>query len=292
MKAKNRIRYCVLLLPFFAGCSEDSTPTEPPLPEEHKTTIRVPADQPTIQAAVDYAEDFDTIIVADGIYTGEGNRDIDLSGRALVLRSENGPRHTILDPEGTDTSYHRAFICQARTDSTLVIDGFTLTGGWHSGGGVMRLRSSSPVVRNCVFTDNVADLSGGAVRCKSSDPVFRNCTFVGNQAPTGGTLFCIAGSEPRFENCIIAFGQDGGSVACSGNDDNPLFTCSNIFGNVGGDWTESIDSLAIENNNLAVDPLFCNAAEGNYRLQVYSPCAPESNACSVLIGALGSGDCR
>jgi len=292
MKAKNRIWYCVLLLPFFAGCSEDSTPTEPPLTEEPRTTIRVPADQPTIQAAIDLAEDFDIIIVADGIYTGDGNRDIDLSGRVLMLRSENGPRFTILDSQGTDTSYHRAFICQTRTDSTLVIDGFTITGGLHGGGGAMWLRSSSPTVRNCVFADNQGVTSGGAVRCKSSDPVFRNCTFVGSRAPTGGTMFCIAGSEPLFENCIIAFGQVGGSVACSGNDDNPLFTCSNIFGNIGGDWTENIDSLAIENNNMAVDPLFCNAVAGDYRLQASSPCAPDSNACSVLIGALGSGDCQ
>jgi hypothetical protein len=292
MKAKNSIWFCVLPLLFFTGCSDDPAPTDPQIPESQNQTIRVPADQPTIQAAVDLAESFDIILVADGIYTGEGNRDIDLSGRALTLRSENGPQYTILDLEGTGTEYHRAFICQTRTDNTLVIDGFTLTGGQHSSGGALWLRSSSPTIRNCIFADNVADLSGGAVRCKSSDPVFQNCTFVGNRSMVGGTLFCIAGSEPRFENCIIAFGQDGGSVENSSNDDKPLVACSNIFGNAGGDWTESIDSLATENNNLEIDPLFCNAAAGDYQIQASSPCTPDSNACSVLIGALGSNDCQ
>jgi hypothetical protein len=38
--------------------------------------IRVPADQPTIQAGLDAAVRGATVLVADGIYSGEGNRDI------------------------------------------------------------------------------------------------------------------------------------------------------------------------------------------------------------------------
>jgi len=38
-------------------------------------TINVPADQPTIQAAVTAAASGDTILLADGTYTGSGNVD-------------------------------------------------------------------------------------------------------------------------------------------------------------------------------------------------------------------------
>ena len=39
----------------------------------------------------------DTILVADGVYTGLGNRDLDFHGTAVALRSTNGPAECIID---------------------------------------------------------------------------------------------------------------------------------------------------------------------------------------------------
>ncbi|UCD29284.1 MAG: hypothetical protein JSV03_02045, partial [Planctomycetota bacterium] len=41
-----------------------------------------PADFNNIQAAIDAAGNGDTIVVGDGTYTGDGNRDIDFKGKA------------------------------------------------------------------------------------------------------------------------------------------------------------------------------------------------------------------
>jgi hypothetical protein len=49
------------------------------------TIIHVPADQPTIQTGVNAASTGDTVLVADGTYAGDGNHDIDLGGKAILV---------------------------------------------------------------------------------------------------------------------------------------------------------------------------------------------------------------
>ena len=69
--------------------------------------IHVPADSATIQAGINGAVDGDTVLVADGIYTGNGNRDIEFEGKAILLMSENGPENCVIDCEGNYQDQHR-----------------------------------------------------------------------------------------------------------------------------------------------------------------------------------------
>ena len=66
------------------------------------TIIHVPADQSTIQAGIDAAVDGDTVLVADGTYMGDGNRDIDFKGKAITVSSENGAENCIIDCQGSE----------------------------------------------------------------------------------------------------------------------------------------------------------------------------------------------
>jgi serine protease len=57
------------------------------------SVIRVPADQPTIQAAINAAANGDVIQVAPGTYI----ENINFQGKAIRLSSDQGPQVTVID---------------------------------------------------------------------------------------------------------------------------------------------------------------------------------------------------
>jgi len=71
-------------------------------------TIHVPDEQPTIQAGIIAASYSDTVMVADGNYSGQGNFNLDFMGREIVLTSENGPDNCIINcqSEGQGLYFH------------------------------------------------------------------------------------------------------------------------------------------------------------------------------------------
>ena len=56
----------------------------------HANTLLVPQQYSTIQMGVDAAVDGETVSLADGTYTGAGNKDIDFLGKAITVMSEGG----------------------------------------------------------------------------------------------------------------------------------------------------------------------------------------------------------
>jgi len=171
----------------------------------HAVTIYVPGDQPTIQAGIDACIDGDTVLVANGTYTGEGNRDIDFGGRAIVVMSENGPEVTIINCEGSYNDNHRGFIFHSGEDSTSVLQGFTITNGYYLlGGGMWNVNYSSPTVINCTFSENSASIGGGMRNSIDSSPTIINCTFIGNSADESGAgMDNISRSNPTVINCTF-----------------------------------------------------------------------------------------
>ncbi len=107
-------------------------------------TIRVAnegsADHRTIQAAIDAVTHGDTVLVAPGVYTGDGNRDIDFRGKAITVKGEAGARTCIINCQGSRDEYHRGFVFTRGEDANSTIDGFTITRGYTRGrfGDLMR----------------------------------------------------------------------------------------------------------------------------------------------------------
>ncbi|MCP4706841.1 MAG: hypothetical protein GY865_19760 [candidate division Zixibacteria bacterium] len=208
-------------------------------------TINVPVDQPTIQAGIDAAVNGDIVIVADGIYTGDGNRDIDFLGKAIVVMTENGPDYTEIDCEGSETEPHRGFYFQNSESASSELIGFKIHNGYHDHGGAIRIESSSPAISNCNLNNNTATdmtYSGGAISLNNSTSTISNCVINFNTAIGGGGLFFWE-SDATLINCIvtnnIANPGGGGGIHCHGG--NPEIVNCTFANNDGGGWGGGID---------------------------------------------------
>jgi len=195
-------------------------------------SLVVPGHYPTIQAAIDAAVDGDTVIVEDGTYAGPGNQGINFNGKAIIVRSENGPENCIIDRQKVG----RAFRFKSGEGADSVIDGFTITNGLTSGsGGAIRCwEGSSPTITNCIIENNTTLMSGGGIYCDDSSPKIINCIMKNNTANDGGGISC-SGGNPVITNCIIKnnTAEDKGGGVYHVDDIHSTFAISdcNIIGN-------------------------------------------------------------
>jgi len=156
-------------------------------------------------------------------------------------------------------------------------------------GGAMAGVSSAPQFTRCGFVRNSA-LSGGGGHGTQSHLTLVGCTLFENSAAAGGCLVVDPSSVLALENTIIAFTLAGEAIECE-VDGQATLTCCDLYGNAGGDWIGCVAGLLGVDGNIAEDPLFCDPANLDLRLQATSPCAPFSppNPTCDLIGAYPVG---
>ena len=132
-----------------------------------QNTIHVPADQPTIQAGINAAQNGDTVLVAPGTY----NESIDFSGKAITVMSSDGPATTIID-RGARTYTVRFQSGELRSS---VIQGFTIQNGgkvpnfFSSLGGIGMTDSAPTIVGNIITRNFCYDITSSA-----SSPLIQN----------------------------------------------------------------------------------------------------------------------
>ena len=149
-------------------------------------------DYPTIQAAIDAAVDGDIIELTDGIFRGDGNRDIAYLRKEITIRSASGdPYGCVVDCEGGFSDPHFGFRFDAVGPDAL-LQGVMICNGYSEGwGGAIQLFGASPLIRDCVFRGNRAG-SGGAINCDmEAEPRLVRCTFWENYSRYGGGAICI-----------------------------------------------------------------------------------------------------
>jgi hypothetical protein len=160
-----------------------------------------------------------------------------------------------------------------------------------SGGGVYQTQAGSPQFLRCRVSGNSAGYGGAAAfHLAGTTPSFTSCTFYANYVTiSGGTIRSGDSAVPEFDRCIIASGAYGSAVECVNAGSTPVFTCSDIYGNAGGDWTGCISGQAGTSGNFSSDPLFCNATAGDLSVRDNSLCAPARNPTCGGVGAMNVG---
>ncbi len=220
----------------------------------------------TIQAAIDAAQPGDVIELGNGVFTGDGNRDLDFAGKGLTLRSASGsPVACTIDCGGSASDPHRAIYFHTAEPADARVSGLTITGGWAElGGAVAIFYRASPAFENCIFSGNRA-LHGGAVYLRgASNSAFSDCIFYQNTAsgnePRGGGLYCD-GAPAQFDRCRFeanvadGFGANGGGAACRGS--SARFTDCEFTDNLATEETDYCAGGGLHSWNGSVQAVRC-----------------------------------
>ncbi len=159
-----------------------------------------------IQDGIDAAVDGDAVLVADGLYTGARNKNLDFGGRLITVRSASGdPTACVIDCESDGRGFH------FHTDETYasVVDGFSVRNGWVGvAGGAILCEAAGPTIRNCILTNNATVQTGGGMHNgNEANPTVIDCTFTGNAAGLGTTIggggMSNVDSSPTVIDCVF-----------------------------------------------------------------------------------------
>jgi predicted outer membrane repeat protein len=219
-----------------------------------------PADFNNIQAAIDDANNRDIVEIQPGRFTGPGNRDIDLKGKVITLRSSSGPRHCVIDCNGTGSDNHYGLYIHDNSGPRFfqpLIEGLTIANCYVQtmcpGGSAIRCYDSSPTIRNCIITNNGAELVpeslcfcyGGAVYIREGNPMFVNSILTSNWVGDwglGGAICCDPDSTLTMRNCLVAqntagYDGKGGAIYCDYGGELNIMNCTiahNVTSGQGG----------------------------------------------------------
>jgi len=235
------------------------------------TVIHVPLEYATIQAGINAAQEGDTVLVADGTYTGVGNRDLDFGGVNMVVMSESGREATIIDCQYQGRGFH----FHSGEGSTSVVQGFTIKNGSDYDGGGIFVENSEPVIRENRITNNtLADwyLYGAGICCRDAAPhIVNNLVAYNTLAYDGGGIY-INGGLTIGDTTLFALVRGNtivGNETFSGwgvsygagihvEEASPLIVDNVIIGNIvdvgcGGGISCSAASPTIVNNTVSAN---------------------------------------
>ncbi len=274
---------------------DDDAPADP---GPGDPTISDPAEDGTmghpfdaIQEAIDVSLSSDVIVMADGTYTGQGNRNLSYGGRAITVRSENGPESCVIDLEDAAGGFYfeGGESADARLEGLTIINAIgSSTYPVVEGDPAISIGNGSPTIFNCVISGNG---DPAIVVWGISSPAFVGCRITDNYR----IGFQCFGGRPTLDNSLVANNGTTGVRVVYGHAAVFMSNCT-VTGNstgVGGSALTVRNSVIWGNGtaasaspdisysnvqggsagigNIDADPLFVDPEGDNYRLGASSP---------------------
>jgi len=148
----------------------------------------------------------------------------------------------------------------------------SISGGEASGG----QQAAAQILIGSLTTEQVRAggwSAGGAVYNEDSHPVITNCTFSDNSAEIGGAILNDTLSYPVITNSIL---WNDSAMAGPELTGSPLVTYSDVKGGSGDPWfgTGCIDE----------DPIWSDPSNGDFHLQTNSPCVDGGTISAIPVG--------
>jgi predicted outer membrane repeat protein len=281
--------------------------------------VTVPGDYPRIQDAVMAAGEGDTIVVDPGTYYS-GYEGVALYiDRSVTITSRNPDdpdtvAATVIDgllTLGNGWNNLGVVFTEGAGRST-VFNGFTIQncGGRASdgedgdrdeghpsgydgvpiqGGGMVILPGASPVIKNCIFRNNMVIAGDGGAGVDADETMNAGRGGWGGWA-RGGAIYCAADSSPKFINCLVEGNSaEGGNGGNGGN-----WSEDGGLANYGGNFTPSVpvnidpDGFGSEGANLELWRLwpwdFAAGTEASFGTLPYSPATGISGGTGSYFG--------
>ena len=164
--------------------------------------------------------------------TGDGNRDIDLLGRAITIESQSGdPALCVLNCQGNPQEPHRGILFRSQKGRATAVRGITVrnayaiqTGQSETWGAVMYCGPfAGPTISNCVLSHHAVGYVCGGLMCDSdASPLVEDCVFSDNIG-FGAGIFVSGGdaigptvADRVFTGNVAPSGTRGGGGICFG----------------------------------------------------------------------------